>query len=108
VTSFAFATSWGATVLEGGGARYRLWAPGEEHIALVAKDSGASLAMLRSEDGWFGLETDAVEVGGGYAFDVGGRMVPDPAARAQIGDVHGPSRLVDPRAYAWRTGDWRG
>ena len=108
MTSFAFATSWGATVLEGGGARYRLWAPGEEHIALVAKDSGASLAMLRSEDGWFGLETDAIEVGGGYAFDVGGRMVPDPAARAQIGDVHGPSRLVDPRAYAWRTGDWRG
>src|SRR5690606_35566400 len=34
--------------------------------------------------------------------------VPDPAARAQIGDVHGPSRLVDPAAYGWRHADWRG
>ena len=32
----------------------------------------------------------------------------DPAARAQVGDVHGPSRLVDPAAYRWRTGGWRG
>ena len=37
-----------------------------------------------------------------------GMRVPDPAARAQIGDVHGPSRLVDPHAYAWRTRGWRG
>jgi maltooligosyltrehalose trehalohydrolase len=36
-----------------------------------------------------------------------GLAVPDPAARAQAGDVHGPSLLVDPRAYRWRT-DWPG
>jgi malto-oligosyltrehalose trehalohydrolase len=64
--------------------------------------------MLRADDGWFDLETDAVAVGAGYAFDVGGKTVPDPAARGQMGDVHGPSRLVDPRAYSWRTGNWRG
>ncbi len=34
--------------------------------------------------------------------------VPDPAARAQRRDVHGPSRLIDPRAYAWQSNDWRG
>ncbi len=108
MTSFAFATSWGATVMQGGNARFRLWAPGEERVALVAADSGASLPMLRSDNGWFELETDAVAVGGGYAFDVGGQVVPDPAARAQIDGVHGASQLVDPRAYAWSSADWRG
>ena len=33
----------------------------------------------------------------GYAFVLAdGRPVPDPAARAQVADVHGPARLVDP------------
>ena len=75
---------------------------------LVAADGGASLPMLHGDDGWFELETDAVGIDGGYAFDIGDPAVPDPAARAQLGDVHGPSQLVDPRAYAWRTADWRG
>jgi len=34
--------------------------------------------------------------------------VPDPASRAQAGDVHDPSLVIDPRAYAWRNADWRG
>ena len=35
-------------------------------------------------------------------------LVPDPASRAQADDVHGPSVVVDPRAYRWRNPDWRG
>ena len=34
--------------------------------------------------------------------------MPDPASRAQADDVHGPSLVVDPRAYRWRNTDWRG
>ena len=34
--------------------------------------------------------------------------VPDPASRAQDGDVHGASIVVDPDAYAWRCAQWRG
>ena len=34
--------------------------------------------------------------------------MPDPASRAQADDVHGPSLVVDPRAYRWRNADWRG
>ena len=37
-----------------------------------------------------------------------GLAVPDPASRAQADDVHGPSLVVDPRAYRWRNADWRG
>src|SRR5690606_11864858 len=53
--------------------------------------------------------TDAVRPGDRYAFQrPDGRRVPDPAARAQAGDVHGPSLLLDPAAYDWRTPAWRG
>ena len=37
-----------------------------------------------------------------------GLAVPDPASRWNPDDVHGASRVVDPRAYAWRDGAWRG
>jgi malto-oligosyltrehalose trehalohydrolase len=37
-----------------------------------------------------------------------GTQVPDPAARAQSGDIHGPSIVIDPRSYHWRNRNWRG
>jgi malto-oligosyltrehalose trehalohydrolase len=36
----------------------------------------------------------------------GGLAVPDPAARAQVGAVHGASVLTDPEAYRWRNTNW--
>ena len=34
--------------------------------------------------------------------------VPDPASRQQAESVHGPSVVVDPLAYQWRSAGWRG
>jgi 1,4-alpha-glucan branching enzyme len=34
--------------------------------------------------------------------------VPDPASRYQPEDVHGPSVVIDPRAYSWRIERWQG
>lgn len=105
---FAHAMPFGAEIVDGG-ARFRLWAPQCEEVALMAIATGTALPMRAGDDGWFELLTDAVAVDAGYAFALpGGTRVPDPAARAQLGDVHGPSRLVDPRAYAWRTPAWKG
>ena len=93
---FHFRKSWGAEPVEGG-ARFRLWAPAQETMALRAAGSGRDLPMREAGEGWFEIETDAVRPGEGYSFVLAdGMAVADPAARAQIGDVHGPSRLVDP------------
>jgi len=101
--------TWGAEVLAGGGARYRLWAPAFDAVSLLAVPSGKSQPIARSADGWFELVTDLVEIGGSYLFQLpNGMRVPDPAARAQRRDVHGPSKLIDPSAYEWRCADWRG
>lgn len=104
---FAYDKRWGADLLEDGRARFRLWAPGVPEVALVSGE--AVLPLAAADDGWFELVTDGVAPGAAYGYRLpDGRTVPDPAARAQAGDVHGPSRLVDPRAYEWRNGSWAG
>lgn len=96
----AFATTWGATLLEGGAARFRLWAP--DQSAVLLRTPAGDLAMDKDDGGWFALTTDTVPVGGAYGFVLeDGFAVPDPAARGQVGSVHGPSKLVDPSAYRW-------
>ncbi len=106
---FAFERTWGAELLADGGARFRLWAPGVASLSLVADATGATTELARKDGGWFEVETDAVGVNQGYSYLLpGGARFPDPAARAQVRDVHGPSRLVDPKSYAWRAHGWRG
>ena len=51
----------------------------------------------------------ALLVGIAVWFAVASRLTAKPwDNRAQAGDVHGLSRLVDPHAYEWRAGDWKG
>jgi malto-oligosyltrehalose trehalohydrolase len=101
----AIETTWGATVLGDGRVRFRLWAPQVD--ALILRLRGEDVPMDVAGDGWFERVADA-RPGDAYAFVLpDGLVVPDPASRAQTGDVHGPSRLVDPRSYAWRH-DWSG
>ena len=95
-------SSWGALPVEGG-IRFRIWAPGVDALSLHLR--GQDLPMERETDapeaGWFSLTTEA-EDGDPYGFRLpDGRLVPDPAARAQVGDVHGLSR-VDLPLYDWK------
>ncbi len=101
-----FEKSWGAEPAGEGRWRFRLWAPGAERMGLVL--DGERHEMDKSGDGWFETER-AAGADAAYAFapPEGPEQVPDPAARAQAGDVHGPSRLIDPRAWDWQV-DWKG
>ena len=44
----------------------------------------------------------------GFRLDDDPRIYPDPASRSQPDGPHGLSAVVDPRAFAWTDGDWRG
>lgn len=106
---YAFERSWGAEILPDGGARFRLWAPALEAVSLRAGEGGPAEPMARSPDGWFELATDLIKVGEPYVYHLpNGMNVPDPAARAQQHGTHGPSLLIDPKAYEWRSGNWEG
>lgn len=97
---------WGADFISPETARFRLWAPAEKTVRL--RLDGRDIAMEQVEGGWFETTTEA-RAGMAYAFVLGdGLAVPDPAARAQAGDVHGPSLLVDPLAFNWRHTTWKG
>jgi len=100
---------FGAQV-EGTRTRFRLWAPAAKRVDLVASIAGAAhdVPLDRGADGWFEL-TIAAGAGTRYAYRIdGGLVVPDPASRFNPDDVHEPSAVVDPLAYAWRDAGWRG
>jgi len=64
--------------------------------------------MQPASEGWYHVDA-AVARDTRYAFRIDGhQLVPDPASRFNPDDVHGPSALVDPLAFAWPDAAWRG
>lgn len=101
---------FGAEILEPGRTRFRLWAPAASDVTLVlARQGGAEpMPMAAARGGWWELVAAApAHTRYRYRID-GGREVPDPASRFNPDDVHGPSQVVDPTAFEWGDGDWRG
>ena len=98
---------FGAELLVDGKVRFRLWAP--PHRQAQIELDGETVAMQPAGGGWHELVTDRARAGTRYRFVLpNGLRVPDPASRYQPEDVHGPSEVVDPAAYAWRDADWSG
>lgn len=98
---------FGAELQDDGTTRFRLWAPSSTEVALEI-DGRTSIPMQNQGEGWFSLRTEA-PAGSRYRYRVApGLSVPDPASRAQAGDVGGWSVVVDPAAFRWRHGDWIG
>ncbi len=104
---FARALPFGATILDDGRVRFRLWAPSQTEVG-VAIEGAALVPMHQAGDGWFEA-TARCSADTRYRYRLAdGTLVPDPAARAQAEDVHGPSVVIDPRAYQWRNPEWSG
>jgi len=98
------ATHWGAQPLGDGRWRFGLWALDAEEARLEI--GGMAMPAQSAGQGWWLFEGEAAP-GDAYRWVMEGTPYPDPAARAQIGDVHGPSMLVDPATYQWRH-EWPG
>ena len=95
-------------VLEAGGVRFRLWAPGCDAVSLALEADGRVLPMQARPDGFHELHVPGVGAGTLYRYQLpDGLRVPDPASRFQPQDVHGPSEVIDSDAYAW-TERWAG
>ncbi len=108
MTGFAHDLPFGAQMQPDGRVRFRLWAPGHERVSLVI-DQQQPLPMERRDGGWFELTTQLARTGSRYSYRLpNGTHVPDPASRQQAETVHGPSLVVDPLSYAWRSAGWRG
>jgi maltooligosyltrehalose trehalohydrolase len=102
---------FGAEVLEEGGVRFLLWAPGVDQVTLCLEGTTeeTTLPMRAEADGWFVIETELAGHGARYRYRLPNDLrVPDPASRYQPEDVHGPSEVIDPGRWDWQDTDWRG
>lgn len=107
MTTRAHVMPFGAELHETG-VRFRLWAPGEDRVA-VQIDGHEPVALARQADGWHELVTIGAKPGSLYQYVVAdGLRVPDPASRFQPQDVHGPSEVIAPDGYDWQDAEWRG
>jgi maltooligosyltrehalose trehalohydrolase len=110
--AIAHTMPFGAEIDDRGRVHFRLWAPAQKAVELRLGERQRGHAMQRSDDGWHTCTIDDAAPGTDYTFRVragdGHLDVPDPASRFQPDDVHGPSRVIDPRRYRWRHPEWRG
>jgi maltooligosyltrehalose trehalohydrolase len=103
--------SYGANPLAEGGVRFRVWAPEVGSLSLQLSLRSAqrpALPMARAGED-FELVVPDAQSGDTYSFLFeDGRQRPDPVSRFQPHGVHGPSQVVDPNAFVWSDGDWKG
>jgi maltooligosyltrehalose trehalohydrolase len=95
------------------GIHFRVWAPRRTRVEVVFDDrhAGLSPALLATEPGgYFAGVVAGAGAGLRYRFrlDADDMLYPDPASRYQPDGPHGPSESIDPSAFRWTDGEWRG
>jgi maltooligosyltrehalose trehalohydrolase len=107
--------SWRPTLgcrIEGGGARFRVWAPQRRSVDVVIVGGGGDdpHPLVRQDDGSFAGLVDGLGPGTCYRYrlDGGDLVAPDPASRFQPEGVHGPSEAIDPSTFPWSDSEWGG
>ncbi|TDX25364.1 maltooligosyl trehalose hydrolase [Modicisalibacter xianhensis] len=107
-----FAPTYGAHLLDTEHTRFVFWAP-SAHAVHVEVEGHGSQPMQPTTEGHYQAEV-ACGHGARYRYrvfasdDDEGTLVPDPASRAQDGDIDGPSLVIDPQRYQWRHTEWKG
>ena len=102
-----FQKQWGAEFISDDVVRFRVWAEGQQQLTLRLAER--DLPMTAVGNGWFQIDVPGVTHGTEYQFVLqDGMAVPDPASRAQKGDVNGPSVVIDPGRYQPINPDWAG
>ncbi len=101
----------GAEAIAGGGVSFRLWAPRRKRVEVCFEDDAVQPVLLNAEpDGYFSGYSPDAKAGMKYRYrlDEEATLYPDPASRFQPEGPHGPSQIVDARAFKWTDRDWPG
>jgi maltooligosyltrehalose trehalohydrolase len=85
---------------------FEVWAPAAQSVAV--RCGAQEWPLCAGDDGWWRCAVNAAGPGSDYAFVVDGLepAVPDPRSAWQPHGVHGPSRVVDHKAFPWTDEGW--
>ena len=87
--------------------RFALFAPDVQEVRAIVDD--AANRMQTKPGGWHELRLQNAAAGTRYIFELTDELrAPDPASRYQPDGVHAPGAIVDPLAFEWNDGEWRG
>jgi maltooligosyltrehalose trehalohydrolase len=102
--------SAGIELQDDGTASVRVWAPRCTRVDVVLERERAdAVALDREADGFFSAVLRNVAAGDRYWFRLDAKALrPDPVSRYQPDGPHGPSVIVDPRAFRWTDAGWPG
>lgn len=100
----------GATDLGDGRCQFVVWAPLVEQVEIAfTMPEPRCVPMERDAQGYHRAIVPDVAPGARYFYRLDGEKErPDPTSRLQPEGVHGPSAVVDPRAFAWGDDGWSG
>ncbi len=100
---------FGARPIPSGGVRFRVWSPLTKTMSVKIKTPREILVPMDSSDGIFTAIVKESGPGADYMYVIDGKKErPDPVSRFQPSGVHGPSRVIDPDAFKWSDGGWKG
>ncbi len=99
----------GADYQGNGECSFLLWAPICDSVELqIDAPAGRRLPMEPLRGGYWRIRTAGVSPGSLYRYRLdAGRLRPDPASHFQPEGVHGPSAVIDHRAFPWTDRDFR-
>ena len=93
--------------IDGGTTRFALFAPDVQNVSAVIDD--VPRPMQAKADGWREIRIPGAGAGIRYIYQLkSDERAPDPASRYQPEGVHAPSVVIDPLAFEWSDGEWRG
>lgn len=101
----------GAEIVEGG-VSFRVWAPHRQSVRLRLElpEGSVEETLEAQHGGYHALRSQRAYAGCRYWFllDDDPKPYPDPCSRFQPEGPHGPSQVVDGRAFEWTDFDWSG
>ena len=87
--------------------RFRVWAPSAGSVRVEVQ--GNKYPLEQRAGGWWEADVEAAGPGVDYSYFLNDEdlALPDPRSQWQPEGVHGPSRILDHSAYAWKDGGWQ-
>jgi len=87
--------------------RFRVWAPSAGSVRVEVQ--GTKYPLEKREGGWWEADVEAAGPGTDYSYFLNDEesALPDPRSPWQPEGVHGPSRILDHSAYAWKDAGWQ-